>query len=55
MGKQVITTNKFPLNITGGSIDGIGNLDITKTTSRSGLVSTRADIPCTNATTNFKI
>ena len=49
MGKQVITTNKFPLNITDGEITGIGNLDITKTTSRSGLVSKRVNIPITNA------
>ena len=49
MGKQVITTNKFPLNITDGEITGIGNLDITKTTSRSGLVAKRVNIPITNA------
>lgn len=55
MGKQVITTNKFPVNTTSGTIDGIGNLDITATTSRTGLVSIRVDIPCSNATTNFKI
>lgn len=51
MGKQVITTNKFPLNITDGEITGIGNLDITKTTSRSGLVAKRVNIPITNMTT----
>ena len=50
MGKQVITTNKFPLNITDGEITGIGNLDITKTTSRSGVVATRVNIPITNST-----
>lgn len=55
MGKQVITTNKFPLNITDGEITGIGNLDITKTTSRSGLVSKRVNIPITNTTNNFDI
>lgn len=55
MGKLVITTNKFPINTSDGVISGIGNLDITNTTGRSGLVSLRADIPCHNATTNFKI
>lgn len=57
MGKQVITTNKFPLNITGGEITGIGNLDITKTTSRSGVVATRVNIPITitTSTTWFDI
>lgn len=55
MGKQVITTNKFPLNITDGEITGIGNLDITKTTYRSGVVATRVNIPITNTTNNFDI
>lgn len=51
-----INVNKFPVNtISDEQINGIGNLNVSVTTSKSDVIQTILSTPCTSATSSFKI
>ena len=51
-----INVNKFPINtISDEQVNGIGNLNVSVTTSKSGVIQTILSTPCTSATSSFKI